>query len=586
MASEAFPQLTKRAPDFKGKAVVNGVFKDISLDDYKGKYLVLFFYPLDFTFVCPTEIIAFSERAEEFRKIGCEVIACSTDSVFSHLGWINTPRKQGGLGPMDIPLLADQSGAISKAYGVYKADECIAFRGLFIIDDKQNLRQITINDLPVGRDVGETLRLVQAFQFTDKNGEVSCIAQVANWGQIRHSRKLLFFRYLLYGVNPGEGFNLSRDVYLRLAAVVRKLVEDDDWTLVLPPWGPTYHWRKAEELSGKKQFKIRWSEFFDVSSLKRFIPVIELENFISIAHDSAEVDIVYVLQRFSEGWEASGWVNKWEIRTCLDPLRYEETANGYSAWFWGFNNIKAKAVTCVSFQGHSTQAVELVKKSGKRTVMLDRAETILHDSFGDANHWNARRSMRFAAHLIDVAAKFRSKFLNSVDETDGTKVTDDWQNFKPIRGAARGGPYLAVHLRRNDFLEGRKSRTPSLPKAAERIRRELQRLELKKVFIATDGSGADVGALRELLEPEFQLFVFTGTPERIKKFHAGGVAIIDQIICSHARVFIGTYESTFSFRIQEEREILGFMEDSTFNIFCGDENESCEGSTRWTIQYS
>lgn len=165
-------RLTKPAPEFKGQAVVDGEFKDISLSNYKGKYLVLFFYPLDFTFVCPTEIIAFSDRVEEFRAINCEVVACSTDSVFSHLAWTNTPRKQGGLGNMKIPLLADKTMEISRAYGVLKEDDGISFRGLFIIDDKGNLRQITMNDLPVGRSVDETLRLVQAFQFTDKHGEV------------------------------------------------------------------------------------------------------------------------------------------------------------------------------------------------------------------------------------------------------------------------------------------------------------------------------------------------------------------------------------------------------------------------------
>jgi len=165
-------QLAKPAPDFTGTAVVNGEFKEISLSDYKGKYVVFFFYPLDFTFVCPTELIAFSERAEEFRNIGCEVIACSCDSHFSHLAWINTPRKQGGLGNMNIPLLADKNTDIAQRYGVYLESGGLSFRGLFIIDDKGNLRQITINDLPVGRSVDETLRLVQAFQFTDKHGEV------------------------------------------------------------------------------------------------------------------------------------------------------------------------------------------------------------------------------------------------------------------------------------------------------------------------------------------------------------------------------------------------------------------------------
>ncbi|KAL2714491.1 peroxiredoxin 1 [Vespula squamosa] len=170
--TSAMPAIQKPAPAFRGTAVVNGQFKEISLSDYKGQYVVLFFYPLDFTFVCPTEIIAFSDRSQEFKEIGCQVIAASTDSHFSHLAWVNTPRKQGGLGEMTIPLLADKSTKIARDYGVLDEETGIPFRGLFIIDDKQNLRQITVNDLPVGRSVDETLRLVQAFQYTDKHGEV------------------------------------------------------------------------------------------------------------------------------------------------------------------------------------------------------------------------------------------------------------------------------------------------------------------------------------------------------------------------------------------------------------------------------
>lgn len=161
------------APNFKATAVMpDGQFKDISLSEYKGKYVVFFFYPLDFTFVCPTEIIAFSDRADEFKKLNCQVIGASVDSHFCHLAWINTPKKQGGLGPMNIPLISDPKRTIAQDYGVLKADEGISFRGLFIIDDKGILRQITINDLPVGRSVDEIIRLVQAFQFTDKHGEV------------------------------------------------------------------------------------------------------------------------------------------------------------------------------------------------------------------------------------------------------------------------------------------------------------------------------------------------------------------------------------------------------------------------------
>lgn len=129
------------------------------------------------TFVCPTEIIAFSERMAEFKAIGCEVIGVSTDSHFTHLAWINTPRKEGGLGNIQYPLLADKSMAVARAYGVLQEESGISFRGLFIIDGKQNLRQVTVNDLPVGRSVDETLRLVQAFQYTDEHGEVC----PANW---------------------------------------------------------------------------------------------------------------------------------------------------------------------------------------------------------------------------------------------------------------------------------------------------------------------------------------------------------------------------------------------------------------------
>ncbi|CAK9302494.1 unnamed protein product [Gordionus sp. m RMFG-2023] len=172
-----YPKIGEPAPFFQGTAVVNGNFKEIKLTDYKGKYLVVFFYPMDFTFVCPTEIIAFSDRADEFKTENCELVGVSTDSHFSHLAWINTPRKQGGLGPMKIPLLGDKSMKMATDYGVLKGDEGIAFRGLYLIDDKQRLRQITINDLSVGRSVDETLRLVKAFQFTDKYGEVC----PANW---------------------------------------------------------------------------------------------------------------------------------------------------------------------------------------------------------------------------------------------------------------------------------------------------------------------------------------------------------------------------------------------------------------------
>ena len=164
-------KVLKPAPQFEGKAYHNSI-KNISLKDYAGKYVVLFWYPLDFTLVCPTEIIAFSDKAEEFEKLGCQVIGASTDSVYAHMEYTKKPRSTGGLGDMKIPLLADPSLKISKSYGCLIEDEGITFRATYIIDKKGILRHISINDTPVGRNVDEVLRLVEAFQFADENGEV------------------------------------------------------------------------------------------------------------------------------------------------------------------------------------------------------------------------------------------------------------------------------------------------------------------------------------------------------------------------------------------------------------------------------
>eukprot|EP00798_Chlamydomonas_sp_ICE-L_P015511 gene15511-21601_t len=149
-------------------AVLDGEIKSISSEDYKGKYVCLFFYPKDFTFVCPTEIIAFSDRAKEFEALGCQVIAASTDTPECHLAWIRTPRNRGGLGYMQIPIIADVTKVISAKYGVLIEKEGIANRGLFIIDPQGKVCQITINDLPIGRSVDETIRLLSAIQFVAK----------------------------------------------------------------------------------------------------------------------------------------------------------------------------------------------------------------------------------------------------------------------------------------------------------------------------------------------------------------------------------------------------------------------------------
>ena len=167
------------APAFKAQAVLpNGEFQEVSLEQYQGKYVVLFFYPLDFTFVCPTEIIAFSDRVAEFEAKGVQVLGVSVDSHFSHLAWRNTPRTEGGIGDIQYPLIADLNKNISESYGVLLPGG-ISLRGLYLIDKEGIVRHQLVNDLPLGRSVDEALRMVDALQFFEANGEVC----PANWKQ-------------------------------------------------------------------------------------------------------------------------------------------------------------------------------------------------------------------------------------------------------------------------------------------------------------------------------------------------------------------------------------------------------------------
>lgn len=169
--------VTQKAPDFKAQAVMpDGSFKDVSLSDYQGKYVLLFFWPLDFTFVCPTEIIAFSDANAKFEELGVQILGVSIDSHFTHLAWTKSARNDGGIGPTAYPLVSDLSKQISRDYDVL-LDAGIALRGLFLIDRDGVVRHQVVNDLPLGRSVDEALRMVKALQYFEKNGEVC----PANW---------------------------------------------------------------------------------------------------------------------------------------------------------------------------------------------------------------------------------------------------------------------------------------------------------------------------------------------------------------------------------------------------------------------
>jgi peroxiredoxin 2/4 len=164
----------KAAPNFTAVAVLgdNSIKEDFNLASHiKGKYAVIFFYPLDFTFVCPSELIAFDHRLGEFKKLGVEVIGVSIDSHFTHLAWKNTPVNNGGIGKVGYPLVADIKHEICKAYDV-EADGGVAYRGSFLIDKVGIVRHQVVNDLPLGRNIDEMLRMIDALQFTEEHGEV------------------------------------------------------------------------------------------------------------------------------------------------------------------------------------------------------------------------------------------------------------------------------------------------------------------------------------------------------------------------------------------------------------------------------
>ena len=168
--------VTQDAPDFTAEAVMpDTTFGEISLSGLRNKFVILFFYPLDFTFVCPSEIIAFNKRLAEFKKKNCEVIGISVDSKFTHLAWKNTPLENGGIGNIQYPLVQDLNKSITRSYGILLNDS-VALRGLFLIDPRGKVRHSVVNDLPLGRSVGEALRMLDALQFVETHGENVCPA--------------------------------------------------------------------------------------------------------------------------------------------------------------------------------------------------------------------------------------------------------------------------------------------------------------------------------------------------------------------------------------------------------------------------
>ena len=195
------------------------------------------------------------------------------------------------------------------------------------------------------------------------------------------------------------------------------------------------------------------------------------------------------LQGYKEGWKSGEFQEKFDYRDCLESPKYLLDANDqkYHSWFWGYQDlISAKAFKCLSIQGSTKMIKGHLAAMDERSIFLDRAETLLHDWFGDEDYWSSRRSMRFSDELIRISDGFRAGYLDSDDVRDDTVREVRWEDQRPARKDSRGGPYLCAHLRRKDYLWARKDKLPSLEGAAQQIERKLGALDLKTVFIATD----------------------------------------------------------------------------------------------------
>ncbi|TKR64379.1 hypothetical protein L596_024925 [Steinernema carpocapsae] len=354
-------------------------------------------------------------------------------------------------------------------------------------------------------------------------------------------------KFLIYDVNPGEGFNLRRDVYMRIANTVRLLRERGlNYVLVLPPWGNLYHWQRRER-------KKLWGEFFDLQSLNEFVPVMEFEEFLK--ENGPMIDKVIYLQNYAEGWSNGNFEMKSDERDCISADRYYKKEDAlWRGIFFSYENVRTKELICLSIQGQSKTLANAIedKYASSSSIFIDRGETILHDEFGGFDYWAARKSMQYSKEVQDLSKNFINQELKEA--------------------------FMCVHLRRRDFVRSHGKDIPSIEGSAKQIAKLAKKEKLKLLYLSTDAEDFEVEELKHLLKGKVE----------IKRFDAstvsdGAASVIDQWICAHSAYFTGTHHSTFSFRIQEDREILGFEPENTFNRLCADNEATCEQPTKWRI---
>lgn len=405
--------------------------------------------------------------------------------------------------------------------------------------------------------------------------------------------------YLLYDVHPPEGFNLRRDVYIRLAVFMHQLQATPGYEnvrLVLPPWRRLYHW-KSHHI---EQDHLPWAHFFNIESLKRFAPVIDFPEFLEeykefgVEDDDLRLPVHKVLQlrHFKDMFENGVFKDKWELsQDCPENPHLLHGSYLKETRLW----LEDPQIQCVNYQGSANLLKHVINRiivslkhdELPKVIAVLNAEIVLHEHWADRQFWKARRSMRFADNLMKIAADFRFTNFGSCDITDYTQRPPMWE-YETVnhKGKALGGPYLCAHLRRGDFLYGREKTTPTLKSSALQIKYHLQNHNITTVFLATDATAFEIKNLKSYIA-RYRIVRFT--PENLYQkslIKDGGIAIIDQLICSHARFFVGTYESTFTYRIYEEREILGFPKDRTFNTLCKKSTmENCSQNSVWPIVY-
>lgn len=296
--------------------------------------------------------------------------------------------------------------------------------------------------------------------------------------------------YVLYDINPGEGFNLRRDVYVRLVVFMKFLRQQPDFGnayLVLPPFRRLYHW-KSQEIDQTLTF---WNHFFDMPSLKRYAPVLDIWEYFDeikrLNNDDSHINLDYALtlHHYENMFENGKFVDRFKVIKSKQMRKSDK--------IFGYKNVTAKAYYQVLYQG----SVKMLHKTLDQlkpkfyqshfSVLLNHAEIVLHDVWGNREYWRARRSMRFNSALIAIADEYRSTRLNSTNERDGVLRPANWQDEKPHRTAV-GGDYLCAHIRRSDFVLGREKTTPTLRSVVNQIKVWLKQLNLSEIFISSDCS--------------------------------------------------------------------------------------------------